>query len=173
MKCLFDSLSSIDPCSKTTPNAQIEPIQYNGKANKGKLENLYYYYAKSATDMKSVMGLFGELGGNQVDTGTDGDTADPVASAADKTDRLGKIQFLFNIKEGKRSSIEQRITREVMMDMTKEFSAGGGDMSKMMEAISGGKGSPDLDAIMGQVMGTGGFASPPAYYESRFIFNCC
>ena len=111
-------------------------------------------------DMKSVMGLLGELGGSQVDTGTDGDTTDPVASAADKTDRLGKIQFLFNIKEGKRSSIEQRITREVMMDMTKEFSAGGGDMSKMMEAISG-KGSPDLDDIMGQVMGTGGFALPP------------
>jgi len=107
-------------------------------------------------DVKNVMGLLGGLaGGEDPSTGATG--VDPAAEAADKADRLGKVQFLFNIKEGKRSSIEQRITREIMMSMSKELTAGGGDMSKIMEAFSGGKGSPDLDDIMSQVVGSGGW----------------
>ena len=99
-------------------------------------------------------GLLGGLGGEDLPAGVD-----PAAEAADKADRLGKVQFLFNIKENKRSSIEQRITREVMMSVSKELSAGGGgDVSKMMEAFSG-KGSPDLEDIMNQVAGSGGAPS--------------
>lgn len=101
-----------------------------------------------------MMGLvLGGLGSGE-DTPSSG--VDPAVEAADKADRLGKVQFLFNIKEGKRSSIEQRITREVMMSVSKELNAGGGggDMSKMMEAFSG-KGNPDL--MMDDLMNGGGF----------------
>lgn len=107
-------------------------------------------------------GLLGELGGEDLPAGVD-----PAVEAADKADRLGKVQFLFNIKEGKRSSIEQRITREVMMSVSKELSAGGGgDVSKMMEAFSG-KGSPDLEEIMNQVAGSGG--APSLAFPSHLI----
>lgn len=100
---------------------------------------------------------------------------DPAAEAADKADRLGKVQFLFNIKEGKRSSIEQRITREVMMSVSKELAGGaGGDVSKMMEAFSqgSGKGSPtDLEDLMNQVAGgTPSLASIPIVLVTLFIY---
>ena len=107
------------------------------------------------------------------------DPGDPAAEAADKADRLGKVQFLFNIKEGKRSSIEQRITREVMMSVSKELSAaaggGTGDVSKMMEAFSGsGKGSPtDLEDLMNQVAGgtaVPSLASIPIVLVTLFIY---
>ena len=120
-------------------------------------------------DLKNVMGAV--LGGGEDPGG------DPAAEAADKADRLGKVQFLFNIKEGKRSSIEQRITREVMMSVSKELSSGGagGDVSKMMEAFSqgSGKGRPtDLEDLMNQVAGGAvpSLASIPIVLVTLFIY---
>ena len=54
----------------------------------------------------------------------------------DRTDRLPKIQFLFNINEGKRSSLEQKVLKDLLM------SGGGlgelgGNLGGMLEAFTG------------------------------------
>ncbi|KAJ1439311.1 hypothetical protein B484DRAFT_444090 [Ochromonadaceae sp. CCMP2298] len=143
----------------TTPRARIDPIQYNGKARKGKLETLYMRYAKAGMDLKSIMGAMGGGGGEEEGGAEEGEAA---MSPEERADRLGKLQFLFNIKEGKRNGMEQKIMREMMMSMTKEMGGEGGDLGKMMEAFSG-KGGADMagmEEMMGQ-MGQGGAGGFP------------
>ena len=139
--------------SQTTPSAKIEPIQYNGRYKKGKLETLYYRYAKSAScmsDMSDFISIAENLvpaedpssaeapatGERKGEGEGDEEAAAKAAEAAlnnvqqsseDKADRLSKIQFLFGIKQGKRAQIESRIQREQMMQLLSgAVGAGGG-----------------------------------------------
>jgi hypothetical protein len=111
----------------------------------------------------TVAGLAGQQGQDQ-EQGQDAEAAAKKAqdSAADKLERLGKLQVVFNIKEAKRSSLEQKAMREMFMNMTKGEGGGGlGDLKGMFDALQGGGGDgkmPDMDALNAMLGGAGGGA---------------
>jgi hypothetical protein len=151
---------------QTVPGAVIEPVVYNGKAKKGDLENLYLAYMRESMSLDSILsvaGLAGQQGKDQ-EQGQDVEEAAKKAqdSAADKLERLGKLQVVFNIKEAKRSSLEQKAMREMFMNMAKGEGGGGGlgDLKGMFDALQGGGSGdgkmPDMDALNAMLGGGAG-----------------
>jgi hypothetical protein len=137
--------------SKCLDKVAIEPVQYSGKVKKGKLENLYYIYAKKCVDLSSMLSLTGLQPAPEV-------ADDSAASnAEEKLERLGRLQQVLSIKESKHSSVLQRVLREAMMDMKQDGSdlggmfdaLKGGDMSEMMNALGGMGGMPGADGMPG------------------------
>jgi hypothetical protein len=140
-----------------TPGANIAPIQYNGRARGGKLEDLYYRYAKAGTDMGSL--LSGFLGGQE--------GAAPAAAAEspeERAEQLASLQFYFNIKEKRRDGIEQRIMRESMMDMAKS-------VGKLQSGGGGGEeGMDSLAQLLDGMLGKGGDAAQvPGFPSSDML----
>lgn len=115
--------------SKSLAEVTIEPVQYNGKVKKGKLENLYYIYAKSSMDMSSMLSSAG-LGEGENDNN----------NATEKLEKLGRLAQVFAIKEGKRSSIDQKVLKEMMMS----GEGGMGDLGGIMDALKGNGKMPDF-----------------------------
>jgi hypothetical protein len=126
-----------------TPGANIAPIQYNGRARGSKLEDLYYRYSKAGTDMGSL--LSGFLGGPEGESAA----ATAETNAEERAEQLASLQFYFNIKEKRRSGIEQRIMRESMMDMTKS-------VGKLQSGEGGGEGMDSLAQLLDGMLGKGG-----------------
>lgn len=147
---------------QTVPGAVIDPVVYNGRAKKGDLETLYLAYLRDTMSLDSILGAAAGEGagsegeGEAVDSG-DGGNGKP--SVEDKAERLGKLQVVFSIKEGKRSSLEQKAMREMFMGMAKGEGGGGmGDLGGMFEALQGKAGpggAPDMKALEEMMAGAG------------------
>ena len=146
--------------SKTTPTAVIEPVLYNGKAKSGKLENLYQEYLKSTMNLDSFMGA---LGGD-AEQSDDQDQEEKAKQIEYRSNGLIRIQQVFSIKEGKRNSIEQKVTKDLLMNMVKGEGGGLGNIGDMMSALTG-KGGGDLGdfdmAALMKSMGGGEGGVPP------------
>ena len=158
-----------DIYGQTVPGAVIEPVVYNGKARKGDLETCYFLFLKES--MTSAAGLaMGGMSGAGAGEGQEGEGSEggeaaataaaqaTEAAAADYTAKLGRLQVVFSIKEGKRSSLEQKAVREMIMSMTQ--GGGGEGMAGMFDALTGkggggGMGGMDMGA-MGEMLGAMG-----------------
>jgi len=144
--------------SKTTPDAVIEPVLYNGKAKSSKLENLYLEYLKSTMSVDSFMGI---LGGESEEP--DKDIEEKSKKLEYRSNGLIRIQQVFSIKEGKRNSLEQKVTKDILMNMVKG-EGGLGNIGDMMSALTGKGGNGglggdfDMDALMKSM---GGEDMPP------------
>jgi hypothetical protein len=144
--------------------AQIEPIVYNGKTRKGKIEDLYYTYAKTAmslSGMLSAMGMGGVDTSKQSDS-DNSDTNDNKIDSEERMKRLGQLQVVFSIRDKKKIDLENKIMRNMMMNMMKgdtdinlenllgglgEGLGGDGDISKLLEGLGGDMSNIDLDAL--------------------------
>ena len=129
--------------SKTTPDAVIEPVLYNGKAKSGKLENLYLEYLKSTMSVDSFMGM---LGGESEQS--DKDLEEKSKKLEYRSNGLIRIQQVFSIKEGKRNSLEQKVTKDILMNMVKG-EGGLGNIGDMMSALTGKAGDGGLGGLGG------------------------
>jgi hypothetical protein len=106
-----------------------EAVVYNGDAKKGKLEDLYFRYAKSAMSISNMVSNL-KLGLNN-ETSTEEDPSDTLKSAEDKMNNLQFLTQIFAIKQGKKEQLDLKVMREMMMSMTK------------------GEGLEDLSGILG------------------------
>jgi len=145
---------------QTVPGAVIEPVQYNGKTKRGNIETLYYKYSKACMSLGGLLAASG-LAPQAPTPDGDGVTGTKEMSPEERQDRLGRLQTVFAIKEGKRNSLEQKAMKEVFMNMAKgEPGAGGGDLAAMMEALGGGGGkggaAGDMMGALSGMMGGGG-----------------
>lgn len=137
---------------QTVPGAVIEPVVYNGKAKKGDLESCYFFYLKECMGAESLGAVAST---EEPKEGEDTASSDILK----KREGLGKLQVIFNIKEGKRSSLEQKAMVEVIMSM------GGGDdggMKGMFDAFGGkgGGGGGGFGPNMLNDMMSGGMGMP-------------
>lgn len=149
---------------------QIEPVQYNGRAKKSSLESMYsaYFKATAEQEMKRSLEMLtapsiavdGEIaGGVNADSVVKEDLsaesaiaeADGDAKMADRAQLTGLLQRALAIKEGKRNSLEQKVTKELMMSL----GGGGGGLDDIMSALSGKGGMPDMKALEQMMAGSG------------------
>jgi hypothetical protein len=92
--------------------------------------------------------------------------------AVDRADSILKIQFLFDIKESKRSSLEQKLIRDLIMNTSKDAIGGGGGLSGIMNSLTG-KGSTSGDfseAAMEEMLkgvGSGDFGDIPDFKNMK------
>ena len=109
-----------------------EAVVYNGNAKKGKLENLYYKYAKSSMSLKNILS---GLSTDETSPSTDSaqNQEDALQSAEAKMARLQQVTQILAIKEGKKESLDMKIMREMVMSMTK--GEGLGDLSGLLGAL--------------------------------------
>ena len=148
------AISAASLFGQVLPGVIIEDggIKYNGKAQRGKLETLFFNSMKGGMDMSAFAGLVNE--------GEEGDKeeADMEAAASleqKRTGRLQCLQHIFSISEGKRGSLEQKAMKDMIMGMMGgEGGAGMGDLAGMLGNMGGmpgggmggnGKGMPDMD----------------------------
>ena len=148
----------------------IDPVEYNGKTKKGKLENLFVRYAKSCMSLESLMGQLGAMmppaNPDNTDTGnteTEAAAASAAASAEEKMAKLDQFQMALGIKKNKREQLEQKVFFDMI---TKGEGLGGlGNLGELMGAMGGDGGGrtgagafADMMGAMGQGMGGGGGA---------------
>ena len=87
--------------SKVATGAKIEPVEYNGKVKKGKIENLFSRYAKECISIQSLLGQFGMGGTPAPAAGGDGTAADDsaanaAAAAAEADAKMAKLDLVRN-----------------------------------------------------------------------------
>jgi hypothetical protein len=130
----------------TVTDCTVEPVVYNGKVRKKKIESLYLAYSKKAMDLG---GLLGSLTGGE---GADGE-AGAGAGAVDRSQNLGQMQQVLGISDNRRASLDQQIMRKMIMGMAK--GEGELDLSGMLGALGGGDDGamPDMSQLMGQLGG--------------------
>lgn len=139
--------------------AVIEPVQYNGKTKKNKLENLFFEYMKASMDIKGMMSMMG-AGSSATDDGSGMSLEERAAKEEEKQamrlDRLSRLQQIFAVKEAKRSNLEQKVMRETIFNLSKDgdlgdllggLGGGGGGLGGMLESLTKGKG--DLGDMSG------------------------
>ena len=151
------AISAASLFGQILPGVIIEDggIKYNGKAQRGKLETLFFNSMKGGMDMSAFAGLVSE--------GEEGEKEEPDLEAAalleqKRTGRLQCLQHIFSISEGKRGSLEQKAMKDMIMGMMGgEGGAGMGDLAGMLGNMGGmpgmpgggmgggGKGMPDMD----------------------------
>ena len=151
----------------------IEPVQYNGKAKKNVIEDLYYIYYKASAEyeFKKSIEMFTSSAtmseGNEgvqegeESEGTVQEKAEAIVSEEDelmtvRAERTGLLQRALAIKEGKRTSLEQKVTKELMMN---SGLGGGGGLGDLMGALSGKGGGPggvDMKALEEMMAAQGG-----------------
>lgn len=112
---LVRSAGALFPAAVSANATLSTPVQYNGGAKKGRLEDLYVEYAK--------LGIF-QLGVSDIE------------AMGEKSILLGQA---LGFKAGRREALDQRVMREMMMSLG---SGGGGgfNMGDMMGALKGGGG---------------------------------
>lgn len=110
--------------SKCLSSAAIDPVIYNGKAKKSKVENLYYKYLKSTM---SIANLLKSIPGVNGDNEEDNTPNEESIISEKRLEKIGLIQQVLGIKENKRSSIEQRVMREAFMNMASGSQDGSND----------------------------------------------
>ena len=108
-------------------------IKYNGKAQRGKLETLFSSYMKTSMDMGSMQKMMG--GKTEEDTA---ETTDVELEAVKRQGRLQCLQHIFSISEGKKSSLEQKAMKDMIMGMMGGDGAGLGDLAGMLGNMGGG-----------------------------------
>jgi hypothetical protein len=121
--------------SKVVSNVRIEPIQYNGKSKKNKIETIFTRYAKYCLDS-----TIPRTEDNQTEEELQMIIQQQSEELERRNARLGKLQYILGITESKRSSIEQKIFREKLMSMT-------GDGNDGNKGLGGGL----LDMVTGKV----------------------
>jgi len=105
-----------------------EPVIYNGKSKKGKIESLYYRYAKASFSLGNILaGL--NLGKNPETT--DDSAANGIASAEEKMMKLQQLTQILGIKDSKKESLDTKIMRDMIMSLSK----GEGDLSGLLGAL--------------------------------------
>lgn len=115
---IVQSAGALFPVAVAADATLSTPVQYNGAAKKGRLEDLYVEYAK-----------FGML---RIGSGD-------LEAMGEKSILLGQA---LGFKSGKRESLDQRVLREVMMSMG-GGGGGGFNLGDMMGAFKGGLGGGD------------------------------
>lgn len=119
------------------------PVQYNGNAKKGKVEDLYLVAVKDG-----MQGTLGALIGGNGPSGTQEEKEDP-------TIKLDKLQQVLGIKQNRRDALEQRALREMVMSGMGGGGGGVGDLNGLFDALGGGKGLGDIMGAMGEAAGGG------------------
>lgn len=110
--------------------ASIGPLVYNGKSSANQLESLYGRYLKWCKDQEDMFGARENEGKAQ------------RPQFAKQQERLGKLQFLFGIKEDKRAKIEEIVSTYLS---ARTRIAGGQDMQSVINNLLEGKGVEGLD----------------------------
>jgi hypothetical protein len=147
----------------------LKPIQYNGKAKKSKLETLYCRFMKAGMNIEDKLSSLLKDSEPTVESPVIEGVAKP---AVDRADSILKIQFLFDIKEPKRSSLEQKLVRDLIMNTSKDAIGGGGGLSGIMNSLTG-KGSTSSDfseAAMEEMLkgvGSGDFGDIPDFKNMK------
>jgi len=76
-------------------------LPLSGKSNKGKIENLYYLFAKAAVpSMDNLMSMMSATGDNP-EAAADALSAPEMELTSQRAERLGLLQQVLAIKEGK------------------------------------------------------------------------
>eukprot|EP01040_Poterioochromonas_malhamensis_P014296 gene14296-15808_t len=137
--------------------ASVEPLQYNGKASRQRLEQLFELYLKEAQGLAKQSFSFPLMG----DQTAEDDASKPSAEELERlinerNDRLAKVQFLLAIKENKRTSLEQKLMKEEIAAMSKSFGGLGGEGGSGSSGGGGGLGDL-LGGLGGLGGGKGGF----------------
>ncbi len=149
---LTDFMNDVTPLflAVVKNTASVEPLQYNGKASRQRLEQLFELYLREAQGLAKQSFSFPLMG----DQAAEDDVSKPSAEELERlinerNDRLAKVQFLLAIKENKRTSLEQKLMKEEIAAMSKSFGGLGGG-----EGGSGGGGG--LGDLLGGLGGLGG-----------------
>ena len=152
------AISAASLFGQVLPGVIIEDggIKYNGKAQRGKLETLFFNSMKGGMDMSAFAGLVNE--GEEVGDKEEADLEAAASLEQKRTGRLQCLQHIFSISEGKRGSLEQKAMKDMIMGMMGgEGGAGMGDLAGMLGNMGGmpgmpgggmggnGKGMPDMD----------------------------
>ena len=152
--------------AKNYASIAIEPVQYNGKVKRDKVENLYFLYFKSTSSyqMNEMFNGFNEELTN-TDTSSSDTANDDSAKlkkeeesnkVAMRNEKMGLLQRALGIKEGKRNSLEQKVQKELLMNMGGGLGGGGGGFGDLFgKAGAGGGGIPDF--MSAGAPGGGGF----------------
>jgi hypothetical protein len=157
---------------KTAAGATLaDPVLYNGKTKKGKIEALYLTYLKSVLNIGDLMSTIGAamggLGNAEGEGGHKGETEAEVEEKEKlmetRQQNLLCLQQVFAITENKRSGLENKLMREMLM--SGEGGLGGmGALGDMFGALGKGGGGemPDPAALeeMMKSMGGGGGGIP-------------
>jgi len=141
--------------------AKINPVVYNGGIKKGRVEKLYYSYAKYAMSLGDMLGALGVGGADKEDVaGADGGDAESAkVDPETKMRRLGQLQQVLGIREKKRADVEGKVMREAMMGMLKGDGPGLGDLGGLLEGLGGamgGDGQMDPAALEKMMQDMGG-----------------
>lgn len=121
---LTDFMNDVTPLflAVVKNTASVDPLQYNGKASRQRLEQLFELYLREAQGLAKQSFSFPLMG----DQTTEDDVSKPSAEELERlinerNDRLAKVQFLLAIKENKRTSLEQKLMKEEIAAMSKSF----------------------------------------------------
>lgn len=141
------AISAASLFGRVLPGVIIEDggIKYNGKAQKGKLETLFSNYLKTGMDMGPMKNLISDQTDDE-----DAESTDAVADAEKRQGRMSCLQHVFSISEGKRSSLEQKAMKDMIMGMMGGDGAAMGDLAGMLGNMGGmggpgAKGGPQMD----------------------------
>jgi hypothetical protein len=142
------ALSAASIFGKALPGTVIENggIKYNGKAKKNKLETLFYNFMKANSGMNNIKAMLG--GGDEPGSAVEDDAINADA-------RMGCLQHIFSISQGKRSGFEQRLMNDMFMGMMKgeggDMGGALGDLSNMFQS-AGGAGAGENAAMNEDLM---------------------
>jgi hypothetical protein len=135
--------------SQCFPGIMIEPVQYNGRAKKGNIETLYYIYFKAVSEYELKQSMKMLMPADETSKTEDSEANTKMEFRAQQT---GLLQRALAIKEGKRSSLERKATKELLMS-----SGGSGNLGDIMGALSGkSPDSIDPKALEDMLSGVGG-----------------
>lgn len=166
------ALSAASVFGQALPGVVIENggIKYNGKARKNKLETLFYNFMKAGAGVESIKAALNsikETGGQE-----DGVQEDEMKRVA----RMGCLQHIFSISEGKHKGFETRLMNDRMM--RGEGGMGGmADLAGMFQSAAGGAGAGMDEEMMREMMSAagggaggmpGGAGVPPGLLPEEF-----
>lgn len=133
--------------SKSLSQATIEPVQYNGNANKGKLESLYYEFAKVSLTLNTFMNVASKKPSDVDESESNEENVN--------LEKLGRIQQVLAIKDNKREGIEQKVVRELVMSAA--MNPGALDMGGFAD-LFGADGGVNAEEILKNIQAAGGGA---------------
>ena len=152
------AISAASLFGQLLPGVIIEDggIKYNGKASKGKLETLFANYLKTGMNMGPMKDMIaGQEGAEAVES------ADAAVDAEKRQGRMACLQHVFSISEGKRSSLEQKAMKDMIMGMMGGDGAGMGDLAGMLGNMGG----------LGGMGGMGGPSDKGEFQMDEAAFN--
>ena len=172
---VFHSLCPSSTESDGQSNAQTDGLTlvYNGHTRRSRLDALFELYAMACVKASNggPLGrmLGGAVGGGQGPGGLDVDALLSMAtgrlSGRERERRLSMLQKVLSVSASRRTNVEQRLSRSLMMQTVKGVLSGGlkalkGDKSGGTDALAallgGAGGAGGLGALAGALGGSGG-----------------